>query len=95
MNSILQVKGITDVRCTNIAQSPTAMIGFAKDGHPIYASKDTNGTVPSDLDSCQGHTSATKEYPKGVYHYHVSAKNAPNLPPCLKGAAACNPFQRK
>lgn len=94
INQVLQAKGITDVTCTHVTQSSTAMIGYAKDGHPIYASQDQDGTTPTDLDTCQGHTAATKEFPDGVYHYHVSTTNAPNLPPCLKGAAAQNPFQR-
>ncbi len=95
MNSVLKANNIHDVTCTAVAQSQTAMIGYAKDGHPIYASKDQDGSAPSNLDSCQGHTAPTKEFPNGVYHYHVSDNGAPNLPPCLKGAAAQNPFQRQ
>lgn len=92
MNNVLSANNITEVSCTNFSQSETAFIGFAKDGFPIYASKDQDGTLPSDLDDCQGHSSATADYPDGVYHYHVSSTNAPNLPNCLKGVSAQDAF---
>lgn len=95
INEVLQANNITEVTCQAVIQSTTALLGFAKDGHPIYASKDMDGADPTDLDTCQGHTAATKDYPDGVYHYHVSAKNTPNLPRCLKGAAAQNAFTRQ
>jgi hypothetical protein len=92
MNNVLSAYNITEVSCTVFAQSETAFIGFAKDGYPIYASKDQGGILPTDLDECQGHTSATADYPDGVYHYHVSSTKAPNLPPCIKGISAQNAF---
>ena len=36
--------------------------------------------MPSGLDSCGGHASAAADYADGVYHYHVSATDAPNVP---------------
>ena len=92
MNNVLAANNIADVSCTNFTQSETIFIGFAKDGYPIYASKDQDGTTPSDLDECLGHTSATTDYPNGVYHYHISSTSAPNLPGCLKGVSAVNSF---
>lgn len=92
MNNVLAANNMTDVTCTNFTQNETALIGFAKDGFPIYSSKDQDGTLPSDLDECQGHTSITANYPEGVYHYHVSSTSAPNLPTCLKGVSAQNSF---
>lgn len=92
MNNVLLANNITEVTCTNFTQSETAFVGFAKDGFPIYASKDQDGTLPTDLDECQGHTSVTADYPNGVYHYHISSTNAPNLPTCLKGVSAQNDF---
>lgn len=92
MNNVLAANNMTEVSCTNFTQSETTFIGFAKDGFPIYASKDQDGTLPSDLDDCQGHSSATADYPDGVYHYHVSNSNAPNLPDCLKGVSAQDAF---
>ncbi|NQX84668.1 MAG: YHYH protein [Flavobacteriaceae bacterium] len=88
MNNVLAANNMTDVSCTNFTQSETAFIGFAKDGYPIYAAKDEDGTLPSDLDECQGHFGVTADYPDGVYHYHVSNTSAPNLPECLKGVSA-------
>ena len=74
---------------TTITQDSTALTGFAKDGHPIYANQDViAGTAvsPTDLDECNGHIGATEEFPDGVYHYHASV-DAPNLPPCVIGAS--------
>ena len=48
------------------------LIGFLRDGYPIYARKDSDGTYPSNLDSNGGHTSATADFPTGIYHYHAS-----------------------
>lgn len=48
------------------------LIGFLRDGYPIYARKDSDGTYPSDLDSNGGHVKATLEFPEGIYHYHAS-----------------------
>ncbi len=92
MNNVLLANDITEVSCTNFTQNTSVFIGYAKDGYPIYASEDLDGTLPSDLDECQGHTLATADYPDGVYHYHVSNTAAPNLPQCLKGVAAQNSF---
>jgi hypothetical protein len=93
ITEILVANGLSeDISCTNMTQDNTALSGFAKDGFPIYASADMNGNVPTDLDECQGHIAATNEYPDGVYHYHASTTEAPNMPPCIKGAAVNNPF---
>lgn len=48
------------------------MIGFLRDGFPIYARKDNDGTYPSNLDANGGHTSATADFPNGIYHYHAT-----------------------
>ncbi len=87
MNEVLISNDITDVSCTNYEQSETVFIGFAKDGYPIYSTRDADGTLPDDLDECYGHFGTTTDYPDGIYHYHVSSTQAPNLPPCLKGVA--------
>ena len=72
--------------------STSALIGFAKDGYPMYASKDTGGATPTGLDSCNGHTGVTTEFPNGIYHYHASATGIPNLPTCVKGVSVTNNF---
>jgi hypothetical protein len=51
------------------------LIGWLRDGFPIYGRKDTDGTYPSNLDSNGGHIGATEEYPNGIYHYHCSNVN--------------------
>lgn len=50
---------------------PSHIIGVALDGYPVYGGRDINGNVisVSQLDSCNGITSATPEFPNGVYHY--------------------------
>ena len=47
------------------------IIGIANDGFPIYGDKDINGSAVGidQLDACNGITSATPEFPSGVYHY--------------------------
>ena len=89
MNQVLEANNITDVSCTLVEQVvDTKLIGFAKDGFPIYA----YGVEPDDLDDCGGRTAATTEYPDGTYHYVASNTDAPNVPKCLKGVAASNNF---
>ncbi|WP_282068384.1 YHYH protein [Olleya namhaensis] len=89
MSQVLEANGIDDVACTLINQvSGSQLIGFAKDGFPIYAYQ----VEPSDLDECGGITASTTEYPDGVYHYVASTTDAPNVPKCLKGVAAVNSF---
>ncbi|MEO1261147.1 MAG: YHYH protein [Bacteroidota bacterium] len=88
-NQVLEANGITEISCTNIAQTTdTHLFGFAKDGYPIYAYADE----PTDVDECGGRTAATADYPNGVYHYVASTTVAPNIPKCLKGVAATNAF---
>ena len=50
---------------------PSHLIGLALDGFPIYGARDVNGNeIPaSALDECNGITSATPEFPEGIYHY--------------------------
>lgn len=89
MNQVLDANDIADVSCTLVAQvSNRKLIGFAKDGFPIYAYE----TEPEGLDECGGMTSSTTEFPDGVYHYVASNTEAPNVPKCLKGVSAINSF---
>lgn len=66
------------------ASSKAALIGFILDGYPIYGPQETNGSAPTGLDSCNGHTHATPEYPNGIYHYHV-VSSPPYLVGCFHG----------
>lgn len=65
--------------------TPSPIIGFALDGHPIYALYDETGVLQrsavfdGDLDECNGKTDSN-----GVYGYYMTA-DPPFAPPCLKG----------
>ena len=50
------------------------LIGFLRDGFPIYGRKDTTGVYPN-LDAYGGHTGPTQDFPDGIYHYHASNVN--------------------
>lgn len=95
MNAVLDANGIaaSDVECTRYDQEPTAVYGFAKDGFPIYASRDEAGELPGDLDACRGHTHSTTEFPDGTYHYHASETAVPNFMGCLSGVAVERSFR--
>ena len=55
----------------DVAVGASHIIGIANDGFPIYGNKDINGSAvgTDQLDACNGITSATPEFPSGVYHY--------------------------
>ena len=50
---------------------PSHILGVAFDGFPIYGDRAMDGTqlTADDLDECSGITSATPEFPEGIYHY--------------------------
>jgi hypothetical protein len=50
---------------------PSHLLGIAFDGYPIYGDRALDGTklTAADLDECNGITSATPEFPEGIYHY--------------------------
>jgi hypothetical protein len=51
-----------------------ALLGFLLDGFPVYGPLENSKTLTSkDLDAYHGHSHATKEYPNGIYHYHITA----------------------
>lgn len=70
---------------TEIAQADghAPMIGYALDGHGLYARLDANGDEPTDLDACRGHYDSIRGY-----HYHVDNAGANNFINCLNGAYA-------
>lgn len=81
-----------DIQCSKKTQDATALVGYARDGYPIYSGEDADG-LPVDLDDCNGHVSATAEYPDGVYHYHAST-DITNVPPCIVGKQSRNSFDK-
>ncbi len=68
---------------TNIEQCDghAQMIGYALDGHGIYAHENEDGTVPTDLDACFGHYDDVRGY-----HYHVDEAGNNNFINCIHGA---------
>jgi hypothetical protein len=63
------------------------MLGVLVDGFPVYANQDTGGAIIGDdaLDECSGHFGATPEFPDGIYHYHLTADDAPYMIDCYHG----------
>ncbi len=59
------------------------LIGYAIDGHAIYANLDESGKLPEGLDSCRGHDDDLRGY-----HYHVDAAGTNNFINCIHGAYA-------
>lgn len=72
-------------KSTEIAQTDghAPMIGYALDGHALYARLDTSGNEPTDLDACRGHYDEVRGY-----HYHVDKAGSNNFINCLNGAYA-------
>ncbi len=70
---------------TEIAQTDghAPMIGYALDGHGLYAQRNDDGSEPTDLDDCRGHYDDTRGY-----HYHTDAAGTNNFIDCLSGAYA-------
>ena len=68
---------------------PSHLIGVALDGFPVYGGRDINGNVisMSQLDACNGITSATPEFPNGVYHYvlPIGVTGSQSSPNCYAG----------
>ncbi|WP_298880137.1 YHYH protein [uncultured Polaribacter sp.] len=57
----------------------SAFLGLLSDGFPVYGPEENGSTITSsDLDDYHGHTSATADFPDGIYHYHITS-DAPYL----------------
>lgn len=66
--------------------SRSRLVGVLLDGFPVYGPIDSTGSTPTNLDSCNGHTSATAEFPNGIYHYHTTTA-VPYISGCFRGTA--------
>ena len=56
------------------SKGKSALLGFLLDGFPVYGPTENNATITNNqLDAYHGHTSATPEYPSGIYHYHITS----------------------
>jgi YHYH protein len=54
----------------------SALLGFLLDGFPVYGTEENGKTITNaDLDAYHGHTSATTEFPNGIYHYHFTTES--------------------
>jgi hypothetical protein len=67
------------------SRGSASYIGVLLDGFPVYGTIDQGGSAPADLDSCNGHTGATADYPQGIYHYHLTSA-PPYIAGCFHGA---------
>jgi YHYH protein len=66
---------------TTTKLSKSALLGFLLDGFPVYGPEENGAAVTNAmLDVYHGHTSATVDYPAGIYHYHVT-----NTAPYING----------
>lgn len=76
---------ITDELDTGDAHS--VMIGVLEDGFPVYGNHGEGGATVTnaDLDACSGHVGETPEFPDGIYHYHLTADEAPYMIDCYHG----------
>lgn len=53
--------------------SDDAFMGFLLDGFPVYGPEENGVRLTNDdLDEYHGHTSATADFPDGIYHYHIT-----------------------
>jgi YHYH protein len=51
----------------------SALLGYLLDGYPVYGPQDNGRPVQWwQLDRGHGHTHPTAEYPRGIYHYHIT-----------------------
>ncbi|OSP54228.1 YHYH protein [Pseudoruegeria sp. SK021] len=76
---------ITDGLDSDAAHS--VMIGVLEDGFPVYGNHGQGGAIVTnaDLDACSGHFGVTPEFPGGIYHYHLTADEAPYMIDCYHG----------
>lgn len=53
-----------------------AFLGLLADGFPVYGPVENGEIITnSDLDDYHGHTSVTADFPKGIYHYHITSED--------------------
>jgi hypothetical protein len=59
-------------------------IGYAMDGFKLFSQKNSDGSMPKDLDACGGHVTS------GIgYHYHVNAPGENQILSCFTGELGC------
>ena len=76
---------------------PSHIIGVALDGFPIYGARDINGKaiLVKTLDKCNGISSPTPEFPKGIYHYVLpGTSDATSSIQCFHGIVDSSQIQQ-
>jgi len=67
------------------ASGHAAQIGLAMDGYQIFSRLMADGSLPVDLDECNGHVS------EGMgYHYHAGLPGSNAILGCLKAETGCS-----
>jgi hypothetical protein len=55
------------------------LVGVLRDGYFVYGRRDSDGTIPADLDGAGGHTGTTPDSPTtAVYHHHLNLQTSTN-----------------
>jgi hypothetical protein len=58
---------------TTVKATKSSLLGFLLDGFPVYGPMENGVAMTNNvLDSYHGHTTATADYPSGIYHYHIT-----------------------
>ncbi len=53
-----------------------AFLGVLSDGFPVYGPIENGEVITNaNLDDYHGHTSATADFPHGIYHYHITSED--------------------
>jgi len=61
---------------TTVKVTKSSLLGFLLDGFAVYGPEENGVTIDnSKLDAFHGHTSATADYPNGIYHYHITSND--------------------
>lgn len=64
---------VEPIYLTTVKGTKSSLLGFLLDGFPVYGPEESGATVTNAmLDAYHGHTSATADYPNGIYHYHIT-----------------------
>ena len=71
---VLAMTGIPIAISSPCLVGEDAFLGLLADGFPVYGPVENGVTLTSsDLDNYHGHTTATADFPEGIYHYHITA----------------------
>ncbi|RZM27424.1 MAG: YHYH protein [Pedobacter sp.] len=67
---------VEPIYLTTVKATKSSLLGFLLDGFPVYGPDEDNKAVSEDvLDEFHGHFGMTSDYPKGIYHYHITQKD--------------------